>query len=134
MANVTLGGKLVKEEILTIDPDGSFRIEFSDISDENDAYSPYEVEVKVTDLTGETLSFFHRQYVLRRPRISLELENAADGSFRLAGEDYSAGKLLSDESARVSFGVSYSRRRRGVAVFDSCKVFSDEGRFCRPEG
>ena len=114
VANVTLGGKLVKEDILTIDPDGSFRIEFSDISDENDAYSPYEVEVKVTDLTGETLSFFHRQYVLRRPRISLELENAADGSFRLAGEDYSAGKLLSDESARVSFGVSYSGGGEGV--------------------
>ena len=107
VANVTLGGNLVKEEIVTIDPDGSFRIEFSDISDEEDAYSPYKIEVKVTDLTGETLSFFRHQYVLRRPRISLELENAADGSFRLAGEGYSVGKLLSDENARVSFGVSY---------------------------
>ena len=107
VANVTLGGNLVKEEIVTIDPDGSFRIEFSDISDEDDAYSPYKIEVKVTDLTGETLSFFRHQYVLRRPRISLELENAADGSFRLAGEGYSVGKLLSDENARVSFGVSY---------------------------
>ena len=107
VANVTLGGNLVKEEIVTIDPDGSFRIEFSDISDEEDAYSPYKIEVKVTDLTGETLSFFRHQYVLRRPRLSLELENAADGSFRLAGEGYSVGKLLSDENARVSFGVSY---------------------------
>ena len=107
VANVTLGGNLVKEEIVTIDPDGSFWIEFSDISDEDDAYSPYKIEVKVTDLTGETLSFFRHQYVLRRPRISLELENAADGSFRLAGEGYSVGKLLSDENARVSFGVSY---------------------------
>ncbi len=107
VANVTLGGNLIKEEIVTIDPDGSFKIEFSDTSDENDAYSPYEVEVKVTDLTGETLSFSHYQYVMRRPSISVGLENAADGSFRLAGDNHSTGKLLSDEAARISFGVSY---------------------------
>jgi len=107
MAKVTLVGKLVKEETLTIDRDGSFKIEFADTSDGNDVYSPYQVEVKVTDLTGETLSFFHRQYVMRRPFISVELKNRAYGSFCLAGENHSVGKLLSDESAHVSFGVSY---------------------------
>ncbi len=106
-AKVTFGDKLVKEEALTIDPDGSFKVEFSDISDSDDAYSPYKVEVKVTDLTGETLSFFHRQYVMRRPVVSIGLENGADGSFCLAGENHGAGKLLSDDAARVSFGVSY---------------------------
>ena len=106
-AKVTLGGRLVMEEVLTIDQDGSFRIEFPDMSGDDDAYSPYEIEVKVTDLTGETLSFPHCQYVMRRPFVSVDLENGADGSFRLAGKDYSAGKLLSDEVARVSFCVSY---------------------------
>lgn len=103
---VTIGERVVKEETLAVGPDGSFRIEFPDDTDRDDEYSPYEVEVKVTDLTGETLSFSHRQYVMRRPVVSVTLENGADGSFRLAGENHSVGKLLRDESARVSFGVS----------------------------
>ena len=106
-AKVTIGERMVKEEALAIDSDGSFGIEFPDAPDGDYAYSPYKIEVKVTDLTGETLSFFHHQYVMRRPLISVELENRADGSFRLAGDNHSAGNLLSDESARISFGVSY---------------------------
>ena len=106
-AKVTIGERMVKEETLAIGPDGSFGIEFPDAPDGDYAYSPYKIEVKVTDLTGETLSFFHRQYVMRSPFISVGLENSADGSFCLAGEDYGAGKLLSDETARVSFDVSY---------------------------
>ena len=106
-AKVTIGERMVKEEALAICPDGSFGIEFLDAPDGDYAYSPYKIEVKVTDLTGETLSFFHYQYVMRQPSLSVELENHAYGSFRLAGKDYSAGKLLSDETARISFGVSY---------------------------
>ena len=106
-AKVTIGERMVKEETLAIGPDGSFGIEFLDAPDGDYAYSPYKIEAKVTDLTGETLSFFHYQYVMRQPSLRAELENAADGSFCLAGEDYSAGKLLSDETARISFGVSY---------------------------
>ncbi len=106
-AKVTIGERMVKEETLAIGPDGSFGIEFPDAPDGDYAYSPYKIEAKVTDLTGETLSFFHYQYVMRQPSLSVELENHAYGSFCLAGEDYSAGKLLSDETARISFGVSY---------------------------
>lgn len=107
MAKVTIGERMVKEETLAIGPDGSFGIEFLDAPDGDYAYSPYKIEVKVTDLTGETLSFFHYQYVMRQPSLSVELENHAYGSFRLAGENHNAGKLLSDETARISFGVSY---------------------------
>ena len=106
-AKVTIGERMVKEETLAIGPDGSFGIEFLDAPDGDYAYSPYKIEVKVTDLTGETLSFFHYQYVIRQPSLSVELENHAYGSFRLAGENHNAGKLLSDETARISFGVSY---------------------------
>ena len=106
-AKVTIGERMVKEETLAIGPDGSFGIEFLDAPDGDYAYSPYKIEAKVTDLTGETLSFFHYQYVMRQPSLRAELENAAYGSFCLAGEDYSAGKLLSDETARISFGISY---------------------------
>ena len=106
-AKVTIGERMVKEEALAIGPDGSFGIEFLDAPDGDYAYSPYKIEVKVTDLTGETLSFFHYQYVMRQPSLSVELENHAYGSFRLAGENHNAGKLLSDETARISFGVSY---------------------------
>lgn len=106
-AKVTIGERMVKEETLAIGPDGSFGIEFLDAPDGEYAYSPYKIEVKVTDLTGETLSFFHYQYVVRQPSLSVELENHACGSFRLAGENHSTGKLLNDETARISFGVSY---------------------------
>lgn len=106
-AKVTIGERMVKEETLAIGTDGSFGIEFLDAPDGDYAYSPYKIEVKVTDLTGETLSFFHYQYVMRQPSLSVELENHAYGSFRLAGENHNAGKLLSDETARISFGVSY---------------------------
>lgn len=106
-AKVTMGERVVKEEALAIGPGGSFGIEFPAAPDGDYAYSPYKIEVKVTDLTGETLSFFHRQYVMRTPFIRVELENSADGSFCLAGENHGAGNLLSDEAARVSFGVSY---------------------------
>ena len=106
-AKGTMGERVVKEEALAIGPDGSFGIEFPAAPDGDYAYSPYKIEVKVTDLTGETLSFFHRQYVMRTPFIRVELENSADGSFCLAGENHGAGNLLSDEVARVSFGVSY---------------------------
>ena len=105
-AKVTLEDRVVMEETLAIGPDGTFEIQFTDVSDD-DVYSPYEIEVKVTGLTGETLSFFHRQHVMRQPVVSIDLKNTAEGSFRLAGENRSAGKLLSDETAHVSFGVSY---------------------------
>ena len=105
-AKVTLEDRVVKEETLAIGPDGAFEIQFTDVSDD-DVYFPYKIEVKVTDLTGETLSFFHHQHVMRQPVVSIDLNNAAEGSFRLAGENRSAGKLLSDETAHVSFGVSY---------------------------
>ena len=105
-AKVTLEDRVVMEETLAIGPDGAFEIQFTDVSDD-DVYSPYKIEVKVTDLTGETLSFFHHQHVMRQPVVSIDLNNAAEGSFRLAGENRSAGKLLSDETAHVSFGVSY---------------------------
>lgn len=107
VAKVTLGDKLVKEEKLEVGPDGIFMVEFADVSSDKDSYLPYEIEVKVTDLTGETSSFRNRQYVMRSPVVSVGLKNKADGSFCLSGKDKSAGQILADEIAHVSFGVSY---------------------------
>lgn len=107
-AEVTLGGRLVKEVPLEISQDGAFMLEFLDESTEDEAYSPYEIEIKVIDVTGETKAFSCRRHVMRHPSMNIELENPAEGSFRLSGGNRMAGWLLDDDAARVSFVVSYA--------------------------
>ena len=107
VAKVTLDGRLVVERPLEIGHDGCFSLEFPDESTEDEAYSPYEIEVKITDLTGETRSFSCLRYVMRYPSVNISLENPDEGSFRLAGENRMAGWLLGDDVADVSFGISY---------------------------
>jgi len=105
-ASVMYDGKVIRQEKVNLAPDGGFAISFEDITDE-DSYGSYEVEVKVTDLTGETLSFFCRRYVMRRPVLRFTLENQAEGSCALVDEGTVAGRaLLGDSVARVVFAVS----------------------------
>lgn len=107
-AEVKLKGRIVKDVQLEISQDGVFSLEFQDESAEEDAYSPYEIEIKVVDVTGETKAFSCRRYVMRHPSLNIGLENPAEGSFRLAGGNRIAGWLLDDDVARVTFGVSYA--------------------------
>lgn len=105
-AKVMYGGEVVKQEDLSIAPDGSFAISFADTADDDYSYIPYEVEVKVTDLTGETLSFSCMRYVMRRPMLGFTLENKADGSYEPAGQGAFSGYVLSDPVAEVVFSLS----------------------------
>ena len=61
---------------VTIDKDGAFRIPLT-LSESGD----YRLNLKATDLTGETRDFEHRFTVSFRLSLEVELENAASGDF-----------------------------------------------------
>ena len=107
-AVVMYDDNVIMQEKVSLAPDGGFVISFEDTSDE-DSYGSYEVKVKVTDLTGETLSFFCRRYVMRRPVLRFTLENQAEGSCALVDEGTNARPVILGESvAKVIFAVSGS--------------------------
>ena len=105
-AKVMFEDRLVKQETVNLAQDGSFALSFVDAEVDGYSYSPYEVEIKVTDLTGETLSFYSRQYVMRKPRLSVAITDPADGSFELVGDCAVPGVILDGNVAKVSFAVS----------------------------
>lgn len=105
-ASARLGGMTVKEERMNVGDDGSFSFSFADVEESEESYLPYVVDVKITDLTGETHSFPFSQYVVRSLSLRLVLENQADGAFCPTGGK-SSSRVLADDSARVSFGLSY---------------------------
>lgn len=106
-ASVRLDDVLVREEELAIEEDGSFALSFTDMEDIPNQYTPYRIEVKVTDLTGETLSFFTEQYVMRKPSLVMSLDNTAAGSYRMTGDNGYSKLLLTDDTARVRFRIRY---------------------------
>ena len=114
LARVTLDGKLVMEEPLEIGHDGAFFLNFEDSAYE-DSGSPYEIEVRVTDLTGETRSFYYCQHVLRHPIVRAEVKNPAEGSFSLKDGDYRTGVIVSDDVARISLDVLYPGAPDGLS-------------------
>ena len=135
-AKVMCEGKVVKEEAVALAPDGSFTVTFMD---DADSYLPYETEIKVTDLTGETLSFFHYQYVMRKPRIGVAFTDPAEGSFRLADDSAWPGSILGEDVAKVSFTVSgdggdeyaglplsYHVEKDGKNLFEASSVTGEE--------
>lgn len=105
-AKVMLDDKVVMQEAVSLAPDGSFAVYFADSEADEYLYSPYEVEVKVTDLTGETLSFYSRRHVMRTPRLSVSISNPSEGSFRLIEDRAMPGVILGEDVARMSFTVS----------------------------
>ena len=94
---------LVMEENVAITEDGSFSLAFTDISDA----AKYKIEVRVTDLTGETHSFFYDQYVMRNPGLSVALTNAATGRYRMVGENQPFRVILAEDKAIVKFNIQY---------------------------
>lgn len=105
-AKVMYEDKLIKQETIRLEPDGSFSVSFVDVEDDEYSCGSYDVEVKVTDLTGETLSFNCYQHVMRRPRLSVSVTEPSEGSFQLAGDRAMPGVILGENVAKVSFGVS----------------------------
>lgn len=105
-AKVMLGDRLIKQEMVDVARDGSFVVSFVDTEKDEYSYSPYETEIKVTDLTGETLSFHSCQYVMRKPRLGVSIADPAEGSFRLADDNAWSGVILGENVAKVSFALS----------------------------
>ena len=127
-ASVSLGDVIVKEEDLAINEDGKFALSFADMEDVPNQYEPYRIEIKITDLTGETLSFFTEQYVMRNISLNLTLQNAATGSYRLVNDSkyYYSKLILTDETARIRFNIRYSGSRECIGQLIRYKVYKDE--------
>ena len=60
-------GNVVSDADVELDAEGRFAFGFTDSLNAADRYSPYEIEVKVTDLTGETASSFLFSFILHTP-------------------------------------------------------------------
>ena len=107
-ALVKAGDLLVMEEDVAIDEDGSFSLAFTDTFDDD----KYNIEVRVTDLTGETHSFFCDQYVMRNPGLGVALTNAAAGRYRMVSENQPFHVILAEDKALVKFNIHYLGRMR----------------------
>ena len=106
-AAVSYEGKSIMEAALEVDRDGRFVLQFADVGKDEDRYSQYDVEIKVTDLTGETLSFSCRRSVMRWAYLNVSLVNGAEGRCRIAEEDGGPCCILTDETARIACNASY---------------------------
>lgn len=106
-AVVSLDDKVVLKEELSPASDGSFMVSFKDEIDEDNDYRAYSVEVKVTELTGETKSFSFTQPVLTKPVLRVSLDNPAEGSASLEEGLGGSVQILADEVARVSCDARY---------------------------
>ena len=84
-AVVTLSGKVVLASQVQVADDGSFVISFNDVLRKKDWWEEYSVEVKVTDSTGETHSYFFNQPVKEAPYVDCTLQNIAEGACALNG-------------------------------------------------
>ena len=82
-AVVTLSGKVVSASEVQVADDGSFVISFNDVLRKKNLWEEYSVEVKVTDTTGETHSYFFNQPVKETPYVDCSLQNIAEGACAL---------------------------------------------------
>ena len=82
-AVVTLSGKVVSASQVQVADDGSFVISFNDVLRKKNSWEEYSVEVKVTDTTGETHSYFFNQSVQETPYVDCSLQNIAEGACAL---------------------------------------------------
>ena len=105
VADVSLKGKVVEQKKLNPASDGRFSFTFADVHDEDDRFRDYQIEVKVTDPTGETQSFDFMQSVLITPSLSVSVEGGEDGTFTLTDDDVS-GYLVAKKKVDVTCKVS----------------------------
>lgn len=97
--------RVLKEEELALDGDGSFTIDF--MSDDARLFGTanYQVEVTVTDATGEAQVFSISRRVSSSVRVSARVQNGAAGSVTLADGAYVS--VVSGSIARVACKTFY---------------------------
>lgn len=107
-ARVELYGDLIYEGTVVPGSDGAFEISFKDADDQYHYGREYSIEVKVTDLTGETQSFFHHQPVMTDPYLACELKNSAEGECCLhAHKGEIKIWMLDEDMAQISCEAGY---------------------------
>ncbi|MGN0188866.1 MAG: MG2 domain-containing protein [Candidatus Cryptobacteroides sp.] len=82
--NVRLGGETIASGDVAVQDGGRFSFPFRTLDTEDDVASVYDVEVVVSDLTGETLQWSRKVVANPAVRLSLTLENRAEGDFRMS--------------------------------------------------
>lgn len=123
---VSEGGKVVKEDVLRPEPDGKFRIGFKADSESNWAY--YDIKVRVTDATGETLEWSTEREAQRHIPFDVALENKAEARNEMdiphewkPDEQYYVGIVSDDEfvlnvmTSRYGNGQDVSRKSLKIA-------------------
>lgn len=89
----------------------------------------YPIEVTVTDVTGETLSFDTSVLVYRDLPLSLTIRNDVAGNFSLTGESrrhgYTSGLIVRDDFAQVLFETD-GKRRENLQI--SYALYGEEGK------
>lgn len=118
-AQVLKNGCPVSEDDLLLGTDGVFEVAFHADCGEDVRYAGYEVRIRITDLTGETLEFSHYEMVSRNVNLDVQLTNEAEGMVRWAeGKVNRRTCIVSDDNAEISMRV---RRDDGeIAEGDIC--------------
>lgn len=98
--------KLILDSPLDIGPDGTFSVSYV-CGEPGESYCRSEVAVKVTDASGETLEFYHHDFLDVSPWLTVHLKNAAKGSFetRKGAAGYRDGAILAEDIALLECGV-----------------------------
>ena len=96
-------GRLVSENPLSVASDGTFEYSFVADCGKDARYAGYEIRVRITDTTGETMEFSRHESVSRSMMLNVTLENSTEGTVSWPeGEGQDAPSvILSDETAFV---------------------------------
>lgn len=118
---VTSGAKVIKEDILKPDQDGKFSITF--LTDGSGDWDYYDINVRVTDATGETLEWSTERTAQKMIPFSVSLENKAEARYEsskehqfIPNESYFNGAVSDDD---ILLSVRTSEYPAGQELFRS---------------
>ena len=125
-AQILRDGRLVSENPLSVASDGTFVLTFVADCGLDTHYAGYEIKVRITDATGETLEFSRYESVSRGLMLDVELENPADGlvSWPEEAEVDAPSVILSDETALVGLKLMRNDGKPAEGVV-SYEIYSD---------
>ena len=125
-AQILRDGRLVSENPLSVASDGTFVLTFVADCGLDTHYAGYEIKVRITDATGETLEFSRYESVSRSLMLDVELENPADGlvSWPEEAEVDAPSVILSDETALVRLKLMRNDGKPAEGVV-SYEIYSD---------
>lgn len=119
-AQILKDGHVINEEDVQPGAEGTFEIAFLADCGEDAGYAGYEVRIRITDATGETLEFSHYEAVSRHVNLDVRLKHHAEGRVR-----WTEGKvnrrqsvILTDDKAE--FMMNILRHGGGTAKGDIC--------------